>query len=106
MAGFPKGVENGHCLVNRSKSPAVFLASGEVSLAVLSDRDGAVRCLLIAHHEHVRDLVQLVLADLLPDRLRALVDIGPETRLAQGPGHLARVRKRRRSCRCPVDKFG
>src|SRR4051812_7256553 len=34
--------------------------------------------LAIADHEHVRDLAQLGLADLAPDRLRALVDLDAE----------------------------
>ena len=51
MAGFPKGVDNGHCLVNRSKSPAIFLAIGnrdpddeciyaDVDMRARSDRQG------------------------------------------------------------------
>jgi uncharacterized cupin superfamily protein len=31
MVGFPKGVENGHCFVNRSEAVAVFLAIGNRS---------------------------------------------------------------------------
>lgn len=51
MAGFPKGVQNGHCFVNRSPAPAVFLAIGnrseddecfysEVDLRVRSEKQG------------------------------------------------------------------
>jgi uncharacterized cupin superfamily protein len=51
MAGFPKGVENGHCFMNRSSAPATFLAIGnrsaedeciysEVDLRLRSEKQG------------------------------------------------------------------
>src|SRR6478752_3926215 len=49
-----------------------------VALAVPAQRHRAALGLAVADHEHVRDLAQLRLADLAPDRLRAVVDLDAE----------------------------
>src|SRR4051794_40876365 len=48
-----------------------------IALAVPPDRHRVGLHLAVADHEHVRDLPQLGLADLAPDRLGALVDLDP-----------------------------
>src|SRR5687768_6572956 len=47
-----------------------------VTLAVLADAHRAALGLPVAHDEHVRNLAQLGVADLAPDRLGALVQLG------------------------------
>ena len=54
-----------------------------VALAVTAHGDGPVLGLAVADDEHVGDLAQLGLADLAPDRLGALVDLGAQPAAAQ-----------------------
>src|SRR5690349_6268491 len=49
-----------------------------VALAMATQRDGPLLGLAVPDHEHVRDLLQLGLADLAADRLGAVVDLGPQ----------------------------
>ena len=57
-----------------------------VALAVAAHGDRALLGLAVADDEHVRDLLQLGLADLAPDGLRAVVELGAQAGLAQPRG--------------------
>src|SRR5919109_4096076 len=72
-------------------SDLLELECAEIALAVAPQR-GRVRFgLAIADHEHVRDLGELGVADLAPDRLAALVRAGAQPLGDDLGGDLARV---------------
>src|SRR3954470_12503458 len=55
------------------RTHVVEARGAEVAFLVAAQGDRAALGLAVSHHEHVRDLAQLRLADLAPDRLRPLV---------------------------------
>jgi hypothetical protein len=55
----------------------------EVALSVPAHRDRPLLDLAVAHHEHVRDLLQLGLADAAADRLRPGVELGAHAQRLQ-----------------------
>ena len=60
-----------------------------IALVPCPDGDRALLGLAVADDEHVGHLAQLGLADLAPDGLRALVELGPQARCVQLGEHLA-----------------
>ena len=66
----------------------------ELALLVGADGDRAGLLLAVADDEHVGVAAELGVADLLPDRLRALVDRDPDPRLAELGGDPPRVLER------------
>src|SRR5215204_1269001 len=63
----------------------------EVAFAVTAERRGSRVGLAVTDHQHVRDLGQLGVADLAPDRLAAVVDAGAQAGVAELRRDLARV---------------
>jgi hypothetical protein len=53
-------------------------------------RDGALRSLAVADHEHVGDLLELGLPDLISNLFLPLVDLDPEPLGRQASAHLDR----------------
>src|SRR3954451_12137844 len=63
----------------------------DVALAMAAHRDYRGLRLPVAHHEHVRVLLELGLADLPPHRFRALVNLCAQTHRPQLLGDLPGV---------------
>src|SRR5919106_799330 len=83
-AAAPPGLAGGSASA-RFKQPgqAGRIDRPQVALRVRAHRDRALGLLALADHEHEWDLGQLGVADLAPDRLRALVDADANTGLAE-----------------------
>ena len=84
--GQPRGVAALHLglglgrLGRQARDGLVERHRPEVALAVAAQRHGALLGLAVADDEHVGHLAQLRLADLAPDRLGAVVELGAQPR--------------------------